>query len=440
MFSTVPKVLHAVGGKPMLQHVIATARSLSPNAIYVVHGHGSAEVSQVVDDAELHWVEQAQQLGTGHALSQALPKIEADEQILVLYGDVPLVSEHTLRQLLNACEHNALALLTAEVDDPCGYGRVIRDDAGKVRNIVEHKDANQAQRCVREINTGILSASAGDMNRWLQQTNADNAQGEYYLTDCIAVAVAEGQLVAAITCEDYRQVLGINDKAQLAQVERIYQRMQAERLMAQGVTIMDPDRIDVRGEITVGQDVCIDVNVVLAGDVELADAVSIGPNCFISDTHIGHSTVVLANCVIEDAQIGSRCRIGPFARIRPETRLVEDVHIGNFVEIKKSNIDEGTKINHLSYVGDSQVGKHVNVGAGTITCNYDGASKHVTHIGDDAFIGSNTQLVAPVTIGKGATIGAGSTITRDTPDNELTLARSQQVTIKGWKRPLKKRS
>ena len=439
MRSALPKVLHPLGGAPLLQHVIDTARGLRADAIHVVYGHGGEQVRDALADAPVRWVEQAEQLGTGHAVAQALPAIADGQTVLILYGDVPLIGADTLAALAAPAEAGDLGLLTAILDNPFGYGRILRDDTGRVTGIVEEKDASEAQRQVREVNTGFLAANAGRLRQWVALLGTGNAQGEYYLTDVIGLAAAAGVPIHTRQPASLFEVLGVNDRVQLAALERHYQFQQAEALMRGGVTVRDPSRLDVRGRLTMGRDGMVDVNVVIEGEVSIGERVSIGPNCVIRDSHIGDDVVILANCVIEEAEIGAAGRIGPFARLRPETKLSEQVHVGNFVEIKKSEVARGSKINHLSYVGDTSIGSRVNIGAGTITCNYDGANKHRTVIGDDVFIGSDTQLVAPVTVGDGATIGAGSTITRDAPPNELTLSRVKQETRKGWKRPVKKK-
>ena len=438
MRSDIPKVLHPLGGRSLLEHVIATARGLEAAAVYVVIGHGGDRVRDVLADIPVRWVEQSRQLGTGHAVAQAAPSIPADHLVLVLYGDVPLISVATLQRLIAAGEQDALGLLAAHLVEPGGYGRIIRDAQGDVIAIVEHKDASAEQRDINEINTGMLAVGAGRLRQWVAALDNDNSQGEFYLTDVVAMAVNEGVAVKTVYPASNTEILGVNTKAQLAELERVYQLQQAAQFMAQGVTLRDPARFDVRGELTVGRDVTIDVNVVCAGKVSLGNDVSIGANCYLRDVTVGDGAVIQPNSVIEEAEIGTGCRIGPFARVRPGTRLAAAVHIGNFVEIKKAAVGDGSKINHLSYVGDATVGARVNIGAGTITCNYDGANKHQTVIEDDVFVGSDTQLVAPVTVGAGATIGAGSTITKDTPSGELTLSRVPQQTRRGWKRPVKK--
>lgn len=438
MRSALPKVLHPLGGTPLLQHVIATAQTLNADAIHVVYGHGGEQVRAALADMPVQWVEQTQQLGTGHAVAQALPAIADGQTVLVLYGDVPLIEADTLQTLAAPAMGGDFGLLTAFLDDPFGYGRILRDDTGQVIGIVEQKDASEEQRCINEINTGFLAANAGQLRQWVAQLDTGNAQGEYYLTDIIALAHRDGVPIHTSQPKTLFETLGVNDRVQLAALERHYQFQRAETLMRAGVTVRDPSRLDVRGTLSMGRDGLVDVNVVFEGQIEIGERVSIGPNTLIRNARIGDDVTIFANCVIEDAEIGSASRIGPFARLRPETRLSDHVHVGNFVEIKKSDVAAGSKINHLSYIGDSSIGGRVNIGAGTITCNYDGANKHRTIIGDDVFIGSDTQLVAPVSVGDGATIGAGSTITRDAPAGELTLSRSKQQTRTGWKRPVKK--
>jgi bifunctional UDP-N-acetylglucosamine pyrophosphorylase/glucosamine-1-phosphate N-acetyltransferase len=438
MRSAIPKVLHRIGGKPLLEHVIETAAGMGPRSVQVVYGHGGGAVPEALRRHQVVWVEQSVQLGTGHAVAQALPAVGDDQLVLILYGDVPLISGETLARLCALADDNALGLLTAELDGPQGYGRILRGAAGQVTGIVEEKDASELQRALTEINTGFLAAPAHRLKTWIQALDNVNAQGEYYLTDVIGLAVADGVAVRTVSPPDSAEIRGVNNRLQLAELERAYQRREANRLMLAGVTLRDPGRFDLRGRLTAGTDVCIDVDVVLEGEVRLGDRVSIGPGCFIRNAVIGDDVDVQPHCVIEDARVGAAARIGPFARLRPETRLADRVHVGNFVEIKKSDVGAHSKINHLSYIGDTKIGERVNVGAGTITCNYDGASKHKTVIGDDVFIGSDTQLVAPVTVGAGATIGAGSTITRDTPAGELTLSRAPQTTRQGWKRPVKR--
>jgi len=438
MNSTRPKVLHPLGGRPLLAHVLDTARTLQTADIHVVIGHGAEQVRAVLPDTDIHWVVQEQQLGTGHAVAQAMPAVPDENTVLVMYGDVPLISKQTLEPLCQMAEQGIAALLSAELEDPAGYGRILHHADGSISGIVEEKDATPKQRTIQEINTGFLAAPAARLRGWLAALDNNNAQGEYYLTDVIARAVTEGTSVRGMTTDAIDEVVGINDRKQLAHQERCFQLRQAEVCLQAGVTLIDPARFDLRGRLDAGQDVVIDINAILEGQVTLGDRVSIGPNVCLRNASVGDDVTILANCVIEDAVIGAGSRIGPFARLRPETSLAADTHIGNFVEIKKSEVGEGSKINHLSYVGDTTIGRGVNIGAGTITCNYDGANKHRTLIGDDVFIGSDTQLVAPVEVQDGATIGAGSTITRDAPAHELTLSRAPQQTRSGWKRPAKK--
>ena len=438
MCSARPKVLHPLAGRPLLAHVIDTARELQPDDIHVVIGHGAEQVQRDFEDTDIQWALQAEQLGTGHAVAQAMPAIPDGNCVLVMYGDVPLVSRATLEPLCSLAEQGMAALLTAELDDPDGYGRILHHADGSICGIVEQKDASASERALNEINTGFVAAPAARLRGWVAALDNNNAQGEFYLTDVIARAVAEGTSVRGVMADDITEVLGINDRKQLAVQERCYQQRQAERCLQAGVTLADPARFDLRGTLTAGEDVLIDVNAVLEGNIVLGNRVSIGPNVVMRNATVGDDVTILANCVIEDAEIGSRSRIGPFARLRPETRLSTNTHIGNFVEIKKSDVGEGSKVNHLSYIGDTSIGTDVNIGAGTITCNYDGANKHRTIIGDRVFIGSDTQLVAPVEVREGATIGAGSTITRDVEANELALSRAPQETRTGWKRPVKK--
>ncbi len=437
MRSDVPKVLHPLAGKPMLAHVLEAATRIGAARTVVVHGHGGERVLAAMADRDCDWVAQAEQLGTGHAVLQAMPKLADMDRVLVLYGDVPLVDPNTLNRLIAASKDSGLGILTALMDDPTGYGRIIRDDAGRILRSVEQKDGTPEELAVREANTGFLVADRARLDGWLKGLTNTNAQGEYYLTDVIGMAVAEGDRVASVHPLTIEEVSGVNDRVQLAALERFQQRRLAEDLMRNGVTLADPARIDIRGRLTTGRDLSIDINLVIEGEVSLGDGVRIGPNCLIRDSRIGAGTEILANCVIEGAEVGPGARIGPFARLRPEARLAADTHVGNFVEIKKANVGPGSKVNHLTYVGDADIGAGVNVGAGTITCNYDGANKFRTLIEDGAFIGSNTALVAPVTIGAGATIGAGSVISRDAPPGELTVARGRQTTIPGWQRPKK---
>ena len=437
MKSGLPKVLHPVAGKPMVQHVIDTAKTLSAKNIVVVYGHGGEMVPESINDESIIFAKQEQQLGTGHAVQQAMPHVGDDETVLVLYGDVPLIQDDTLAELIKNAD-NALGLLSVHLSDPFGYGRIVRDEHGAVVAIVEHKDATPEQLKITEGNTGILAANGKQLKSWLNNLNNDNAQGEFYLTDVIAMAVNDGVSVNTSHPETEDEVLGVNSRNQLAYIERVYQHMQAENLMTQGVTIIDPYRIDVRGNIKVGQDVTFDINVVLQGDVSIADNVVVGANSVIINSTIEQNVEILPMCVIEDAHVGAGTRIGPYSRLRPGASLAGDNHIGNFVEIKNSSIGQGSKVNHLSYVGDTEMGSGVNIGAGTITANYDGANKHKTIIEDNASTGSNSVMVAPVKISKGTTIGAGSVITKDTPEGKLTLTRSKQITIDGWQRPKKK--
>ncbi len=437
MNSARPKVLHPLGGRPLLAHVLDTARSLDGNDIHVVIGYGADQVRAALPDPDIHWVMQEQQLGTGHAVAQAMHGVAKENTVLVMYGDVPLIGKETLEPLCQSASQGVVALLSAELDNPTGYGRILHHADGSISGIVEEKDATPKQRAIQEINTGFLAAPAARLRGWLDALDNNNAQGEFYLTDVIARAVTEGTSVRGITTDNLNEVMGINDRKQLAIQERCFQQRQAEACLQAGVTLIDPARFDLRGRLDAGQDVVIDINAVLEGLVILGDRVTIGPNVTLRNTTVGADVEILANCVIEGAVIGAGSRIGPFARLRPDTSLAAATHIGNFVEIKKSEVGEGSKINHLSYVGDTTVGRGVNIGAGTITCNYDGANKHRTIIGDDVFIGSDTQLVAPVEVKDGATIGAGSTITRDAPAHELTLSRAPQETRSGWKRPVK---
>jgi bifunctional UDP-N-acetylglucosamine pyrophosphorylase / glucosamine-1-phosphate N-acetyltransferase len=437
MRSGLPKVLHPLAGRPLLAHVLDTARALKARRTVVVHGHGAEAVRAAFPDAGIAWALQPEQLGTGHAVQQAMPHLEANGEVLVLYGDVPLVREATLRRLLEAAREG-LAVLTVELDDPAGYGRVLRDQAGRVARIVEHKDASPSERAVREVNAGFYALSAPRLAAWLKKINNRNAQKEYYLTDIVALAVAEDVPVIGVRAEDEWEVAGVNSKRELAALERRYQKQAAERLLDEGVTLADPARIDVRGALQCGRDVSIDVNCVFEGRVTLADGVRVGANCVLRDVTVGAGTEVFAFSHLDSSIIGARCRIGPYARLRPGADLADEVHIGNFVEIKASRLGTASKANHLAYIGDAELGARVNVGAGTITCNYDGADKHRTVIEDDCFIGSDATLVAPVRIARGSYIGAGSTISKDTPPGQLTVARAKQVSVPGWKPPKKK--
>ena len=437
MRSDLPKVLQPLAGKPLLGHVLDTAQQLGADDVCVVYGHGGDTVPGVFPGNELRWSLQAQQLGTGHAVQQGMPETPDENRVLILFGDVPLLTAATLERLLNQTADNELAVLSVDMDDPSGYGRIVRNGENVI-GIVEQKDASEAELSIAEINTGVMLCPAEPLKRWLKNLGNDNAQGEYYLTDVIAMAVRDGTGVKGIRADSWVEVMGINDKKQLAEAERALQARLVDELMAQGVGFADPARVDIRGKLTCGKDVFIDVNAVLEGDVSLGDGVHIESNNLIRDSKLGAGTVVHSNCHIESSTTGDNCEIGPFARMRPGAELANNVKVGNFVEIKKSTIADGSKINHLTYIGDSEIGTGVNVGAGTITCNYDGANKHKTTIGDNVFIGSGVNLVAPVEIGKGATIGAGSTITKPAPDEQLTIERSKQITIKGWKKPVKK--
>ena len=439
MRSKLPKVLHKLAHKPLLTHVIDVAEQLSAQDIHVVYGHGGEVVRDALSERKVSWVKQEEQLGTGHAVAQAVPHLVDDHIVLVLYGDVPLTTRDTLQQLLAQVSTTSMGLLTAELANPHGYGRIVRNSDNIVQCITEEKDATEAIRKITEVNTGILAVQGSKLKEWLGRLKNNNAQGEYYLTDIIAMAVNDGIEVKTSQAHAVEEVEGINNRSQLARIERYYQQRQAEKLMAAGVTLKDPSRFDLRGTVETGSDVMIDINVIFEGDVVLGSEVEIGANCVITNTSIADGCVILPNSVIENAVLGRECTIGPFARIRPDTNLAAKVKVGNFVEVKKAKVGEGSKINHLSYVGDSIVGKDVNIGAGTITCNYDGANKHLTEIGDGAFIGSDSQLVAPVKIGAGATIGAGSTITNEAPADTLTLTRTKQRSIESWARPQKKK-
>ncbi len=436
MKSAMPKVLHCVAEKPMVEHVVDAAGSLGAEKTVLVIGHGADQVKSTVT-RDVVYVEQTEQLGTGHAVQQALPMLEPNDTVLIGYGDVPLTKPETFKQLIDDVTDSNIALLTVIMEDPTGYGRIIRDDAGNVKGIVEQKDATEEQLLVNEGNTGILAARASVLAEMLGSIDNKNAQQEYYLTDIFALAVERGLSITTHHPEHEWETAGVNSRLQLAELERIYQLNQADKLMTAGVTLRDPARIDVRGNLTAGQDSIIDVNCVFEGDVTIGDNVSIGPNCLITNATIAAGTVIKANTVIEDSVVGENCTIGPFARLRPGAELAEQAHIGNFVEIKKSKISKGSKVNHLSYVGDSEVGEGVNIGAGTITCNYDGVNKHQTIIEDGVFIGSCTQLVAPVKVGKNAVVGAGSTITKEVAANQLAFTRAQLKTVENWPRPKK---
>ena len=437
MVSDLPKVLHPVAGRPMLAHVLDTARALSPSRLVVVVGHGAGRVREAVAADDVAFAEQPQQLGTGHAVMQALPLLDDSQPTLVLYGDVPLTSAATLQALVAEAGTQRFGVLTVEMPDPTGYGRIVRDAAGSIVRIVEQKDASEAEKAIREINTGIIVCPTGHLRKWLSTLRNDNAQGEYYLTDTVERAVADGVETVSAQPAAIWETLGVNSKLQLAEVERIHQGNQARRLLEAGVTLLDPARIDVRGELSCGRDVTIDVGCVFEGRVHLEDGVRIGAHCVIRNSTVGAGAQVHPFCHIDEARVGPAGRIGPYARLRPGTELGEDVHIGNFVEVKNAQVAAHSKANHLAYVGDATVGSRVNIGAGTITCNYDGVNKHRTVIEDDVFIGSDTQLVAPVTVRRGATLGAGTTLTKEAPADKLTLSRAKQLTIDAWQRPVK---
>ena len=439
MKSALPKVLQPLAGRPLLKHVIDTARSLEPAAIHVVYGHGGDQVREALKDEPVSWVLQTERLGTGHAVMQAMPGVPNDHVVLVLYGDVPLISRSTLSELLSIAGTQQTGLLTVELEDPTGYGRIVRGKRNGVQKIVEQKDASKKELKIRECNTGVLAAPARLLKKWLKSLRNDNSQGEYYLPDVIAMAAKEKVAVNPLVARNVIEVLGVNDKTQLAELESAFRRQVARDLMLAGVTVVDPARLDVRGSVTHGSDVFIDVNVVLEGNVKLGDRVRIGPNCVVRNSEIGDDTEVLPNCVVDSAVIGKSCNIGPFARFRPTSTLDDGVHIGNFVEVKNSTLGENSKANHLAYVGDAQVGSRVNIGAGTIIANYDGANKHRTTIADDVHTGSNSVLVAPITVGAGATIAAGSTVAKEVPAGKLTVARARQTTIEEWQRPTKEK-
>ena len=437
MKSDLPKVLQPLAGRPLLGHVVSRARALNPSSIHVVYGHGGDAVREALVKEKLQWALQGEQLGTGHAVMQAMPNVADEELVLVLYGDVPLIDAGTLRQLIAAAGAKAMSLLTVMLDNPSGYGRIVRK-SGAIQKIVEQKDATKAQLKIREGNSGIMAVPAKLLRKWLGKLRNSNAQGEYYLTDIIAMAVKDKVKVTPLIAPTVAEVLGVNDKAQLAELEAMHRAQRARELMVAGATLIDPLRIDIRGDISVGRDVFLDANVLLEGKVTLGDRVRVGPNVVLRDVTIGSDCVIHPNSVLEQSVLGAGCIIGPYARVRPGSKLGANVHIGNFVELKKTEIDDGSKANHLTYLGDAVIGKGVNVGAGTITCNYDGVNKSTTTIEDGAFIGSGNMLVAPVRIGKDATTGAGSTITKDAPDGQLTLTRAKQMTLDGWKRPVKK--
>ncbi|CAH0524268.1 bifunctional UDP-N-acetylglucosamine diphosphorylase/glucosamine-1-phosphate N-acetyltransferase GlmU [Vibrio hippocampi] len=437
MYSNTPKVLHTLAGKPMVKHVIDTCESLGAQNLHLVYGHGGDLMQATLEQEKVNWVLQAEQLGTGHAVDQASDQFADDEKVLVLYGDVPLISEQTIERLLDAQPEGGIGLLTVVLDNPTGYGRIVRENDAVVA-IVEQKDASEAQKAIKEINTGVMVATGGDLRRWLSGLSNDNAQGEYYLTDVIAAAHNDGRRIEAVHPDSPIEVEGVNDRVQLAKLERAFQLAQAEKLLAQGVMLRDPNRFDLRGCLQCGKDVEIDVNVVIEGSVTLGDNVEIGAGSVLKDCEIDDNTLVRPYSVIEGATVGEACTVGPFTRLRPGADLRNDSHVGNFVEVKNARLGEGSKANHLTYLGDAEIGKRTNIGAGTITCNYDGANKFKTIIGDDVFVGSDSQLIAPVTIADGATVGAGTTVTRDVADNALVITRAKERVVADWKRPTKK--
>ncbi|HDN2511832.1 MULTISPECIES: bifunctional UDP-N-acetylglucosamine diphosphorylase/glucosamine-1-phosphate N-acetyltransferase GlmU [Providencia] len=438
MYSDLPKVLHLLAGKPMVQHVIDTAKSIGASDIHLVYGHGGDLLKEKLGEQNLNWVLQAEQLGTGHAMQQAAPSFQDDEDIVMLYGDVPLIAKDTLDRLIEVKPQGGIGLLTVILDNPTGYGRIIREN-NEVVGIIEQKDATEEQRKIQEINTGIMVASGKDFKRWLAQLNNDNAQGEYYITDIIALAHKEGNKVATVHPSRLSEMEGVNNRLQLAALERVYQKEQAEKLLLAGVMLIDPERFDIRGTLTHGRDIIIDTNVIIEGNVTLGNNVQIQSGCILRNCVIGDNSVISPYSVIENSELSSECTVGPFARLRPGAKLAAKAHVGNFVEMKNATLGLGSKAGHLSYLGDAQIGDNVNIGAGTITCNYDGANKHKTIIGDDVFVGSDTQLVAPVSVAKGATIGAGTTVTRDVNEDELVVSRVKQMHIKNWQRPVKKK-
>ena len=439
MRSELPKVLHPLAGKTLLEHVYVAASRLKHRQIHVVYGYGGKRVQEALPDLDVNWIEQKEQLGTGHAVQQAIGAVPDMDSILVLYGDVPLITYETLQKLVEAAQSGGFSLLTCYIDDPAGYGRIIRDDKGDILRIVEDREAVGDELSVCEINTGMMVVGAKLLKKWLETLKNNNIQGEYYLTDIVQKAVEDKINITTVNPESVTEIRGINTRIHLAEMERYYQYIQAHHLMRLGVTLMDPARFDLRGDLETGKDIVIDVNVVIEGSVSIGNGVNIGPNCYINNSDIADGVSILPNCVIDNAVIGKNCRIGPFSRIRPQTRLAEDAHVGNFVELKNAEIGRHSKVNHLSYIGDSEVGEKVNIGAGTITCNYDGADKHKTIIGDNVFVGSDTQLVAPVRIGEGATIGAGTTVTKDVAPGVLTHNEVKSRVVENWKRPTKKK-
>jgi len=439
MRSALPKVLHKVANRSLLQHVYDTSKLVDENEVIIIYGHGGELVRETLSGLDAQWVEQREQLGTGHAVLQADNLIENSDTVLILYGDVPLLSKHSVDGLLANVSAQSMALLTVDLPDPTGYGRIVRDNQGNVLKIVEQKDATEAEQQITEGNTGILAVKGEQLKNWIKRLDNSNAQQEFYLTDVIEMAVNDGITIKTSQPENIDEVLGVNNRKQLSHLERAYQNIQADKLMEQGITLLDPARVDCRGSFaSLGQDISVDINVIFEGDNSIGNNVTIGANTIINNSVIADNVVILANCIIDNAQVGAGSKIGPFARLRPQAKLAEQVHIGNFVEIKKSTVAMGSKINHLSYIGDATIGSKVNVGAGTITCNYDGVNKFQTVIEDGAFIGSDTQLIAPVTVGKNATIGAGSTVTKNTPEGQLTLSRSKLISIQSWQRPVKK--
>jgi bifunctional UDP-N-acetylglucosamine pyrophosphorylase/glucosamine-1-phosphate N-acetyltransferase len=437
MYSDKPKVLHQLAGKSLLEHVHHTASLMESRGIHVVYGNGGDQVKDQLSHLSVDWVEQAEQLGTGHAVKQALPNIPDKDLVLVLYGDVPLITNETLSDLVDAAEETSFSLLTTFVEEPRGYGRILRNKNDEVSRIVEEKDASSDEKKIREINTGMMVVNGKALKQWVEKLEDNNAQSEFYLTDVIEMAVNKGVKINTVQPHSEVEIRGVNDRAQLSELERYYQLIQAHQLMRRGITIMDPVRFDLRGDLEIDSDCYVDINVILEGRLKIGSGVSIGANCIIKDSIIDDDVEILPNSVIENSVIGKACRIGPFARIRPESVLNENVHVGNFVEIKKSVVGSGSKVNHLSYIGDSEIGTDTNVGAGVITCNYDGANKHKTIIGDNVFIGSDVQLVAPVSVSSGATIAAGTTVTKDVPENELAISRTPQKSMPDWKRPKK---
>lgn len=437
MRSDLPKVLQPLAGRPLLGHVVDYSRVIGADDVCVVYGHGASQVQNAFAGQGLRWALQAEQLGTGHAVMQAMPETPDENRVLILYGDVPLLTPATLQRLLDGAAADDVAVLTVDMEDPTGYGRIVRENGNVVRN-VEQKDATEAEQRITEINTGVMLTPGAKLKAWLDNLGNDNAQGEYYLTDVIAMAVNDGITVHGIKADNQDEVMGINDKKQLAEAERALQARLVDELMAEGVGFADPARVDIRGTLKCGKDVFIDINAVFEGDVELGDGSTIESNNLIRDSRLGPGSLIHSNCHIEGATTGANCEIGPFARLRPGAELADKVKIGNFCEVKKSVIADGSKVNHLAYIGDTDIGKGVNVGAGTITCNYDGANKHRTTIGDGASIGSNVNLVAPVEVGDNATVGAGSTITKPVEADQLVLERAKQMTVRGWKRPTKK--